>query len=166
MATTGPQGAGPTDLGSLFGERGLAVAVAESLTGGLLASRFSRAEGASTWFRGGIVAYGSDVKHELLGVRPGPVVSRDAALDMAQGARRLLGADVAVAVTGVGGPEPEDDLPPGTVWIAVVAGDREQAELHRFDGDPLEVCVATCDAAVALVTFFVHGLGAGRARTG
>jgi nicotinamide-nucleotide amidase len=166
MARTGPQGAGPTDLGSLFGERGVTAAVAESLTGGLLASRFSQAEGASTWFRGGVVAYSSDVKHELLGVRPGPVVSRDAALDMARGARRVLGADVAVAVTGVGGPDPEDGLPPGTVWIAVVAGDREEAELHRFDGDPLEVCVATCNTAVALVTFLVHGLGAGRAPTG
>ena len=79
------------------------------------------------------------VKHRVLGVRPGPVISRQAAIDMARGAARLLDADLAVAVTGVGGPDPQEGQSPGTVWIAAVASDREIAELHRFDGDPSEV---------------------------
>jgi nicotinamide-nucleotide amidase len=145
------------DLGSEISGRRLTVGVAESLTGGLLSNRFARADGASDWFRGGVVAYSADVKHKLLGTRPGPVVSRDAVLDMARGAARILAADVVVAVSGVGGPEPQDGLPPGTVWIAVVAGDRERAELHRFAGDPDHVCAATCDAAIALVLLLVRG---------
>jgi nicotinamide-nucleotide amidase len=151
MTTSGADAPRQRDLGADIGRRGLTVGVAESLTGGLLASRFARAEGASHWFRGGVVAYCVEVKHQLLGVNPGPVVSRDAVLEMARGAVRLLGADLAVAVSGVGGPDPQDGLPAGTVWLAVVAGDREEAELHRFDGDPDQVCAATCDAAVALV---------------
>ena len=127
------------------------MAVAESLTGGLLSSRLARLPQASTWFRGGVVAYMATVKHGVLGVRAGPVVSREAAIDMAGGAARLLDADIAVAVTGVGGPDPQEGRPPGTVWIAVVAGDREVAELHHLDGDPTEVCDRTCDAAVALL---------------
>lgn len=157
MQPSGSQDQHRADLGSEIGGRGLTVAVAESLTGGLLSSRFARAEGASTWFRGGIVAYSPDVKRQLLSTRPGPVVSREAVLDMARGAARILAADVVAAVSGVGGPEPQDNLPPGTVWIAVVAGDHERAELHRFEGDPDDVCDATCDAAVSLVLFLVRG---------
>ena len=151
MATTGAQEPRGRDLGAVIGELGLTVGVAESLTGGLLANRFARAEGASDWFRGGVVAYSAEVKHRLLAVRPGPVVSRGAVVDMARGAARLVGAELAVAVSGVGGPDPQDGLAPGTVWIAVVAAGHEQAGLHRFDGDPDEVCAATCDAAIALV---------------
>jgi nicotinamide-nucleotide amidase len=163
MATT-PQPAEQTDLRSHLAERGLTVAVAESLTGGLLASRFARTEGASDWFRGAVVAYSARVKHRLLGVRPGPVVSREAAVDMARGARRLLDADVAVAVTGVGGPEPQDDLPPGTVWVAVAAGDCEAAELYPLEGDPTRVCAASCDAAIALLLATVDGIAPGPPR--
>jgi nicotinamide-nucleotide amidase len=155
MRPGGSQDPNHADVGSEIEGRGLTVGVAESLTGGLLASRFARADGASTWFRGGIVAYSPDVKRQLLSTRPGPVVSREAVLDMARGAARILAADVAVAVTGIGGPEPQDGLPPGTVWIAVVAGDRERAELHHFEGDPEQVCDATCDAAVALLLFLL-----------
>jgi nicotinamide-nucleotide amidase len=150
MQTTGSQDPRQASLGSEFAGRGLSVGVAESLTGGLLASRFARAEGASTWFRGGIVAYNPDVKREVLRTGPGPVVTRKTVLEMARGVARLLTADLSVAVSGVGGPDPQDGVPPGTVWIAVVVGSREVAELHNFDGDPDEVCSATCDAAVAL----------------
>jgi nicotinamide-nucleotide amidase len=96
------------------------------------------------------------VKHGVLGVRPGPVVSREAAIDMARGVARLLDADLAVAVTGVGGPDSQEGQAPGTVWIAVFAGDRGIAELHRFDGDPSEVCDRTCDAAMTLLARVVR----------
>lgn len=157
MQPSGAQDRVRVDLGSEIGGRGLTVAVAESLTGGLLSSRFARADRASMWFRGGIVAYSPEVKRQLLSTRPGPVVSREAVLSMARGAARILGADLVVAASGVGGPEPQDGLPPGTVWIAVVAGHHERAELHRFEGDPDEVIDATCEAAVSLALFLVRG---------
>ena len=93
-------------VGAALKRGGRTLAVAESLTGGLLASAFARASGSSEWFRGGIVAYSSAVKYDLLDVPGGPVVSEAAAVAMARAAGRLLNADVAVAVTGVGGPDP------------------------------------------------------------
>jgi nicotinamide-nucleotide amidase len=136
---------------------GLQVAVAESLTGGLLASRLAGLEGASEWFRGGVVAYAAGVKHDVLGVGPVPVVSERAALDMASGVRALLGAEVALGVTGVGGPDEQDGNPPGTAWIAVDVRGRACAELHRFDGDPTEVCDATCAAALTQLYAALQG---------
>jgi PncC family amidohydrolase len=79
--------------------------------------------GASTWFRGGVVSYASDVKASLLGVPEGPVVSAAAAGAMAEGVRRLLGADVGLGVTGVAGPDSQEGQPPGTVFLAVVVGE-------------------------------------------
>src|SRR4029450_6676021 len=113
----------------VLGDRGRTLAVAESLTGGLVASRLVNVPGASDWFRGGVVSYATDVKYSLLGVPEGPVVSAEAAGAMADGVRRVLGADVGLGVTGVAGPDPMESEPPGTVFMAVAAG----------DGDPLTV---------------------------
>ena len=80
--------------------------------------------GASDVFRGGLVSYAGDIKFDLLGVPEGPVVSEEAVTAMARGAARLLGADCAIAVTGVAGPDPLDGQEPGTVWMAtLVAGE-------------------------------------------
>jgi PncC family amidohydrolase len=98
----------PTHSGDLvegLTRRGWTLAVAESLTGGLLADHFARLPEAGSWFRGGIVAYAEGVKRSLLDIGDAPVVSEGAARAMAETAARLLGAEVAVAVTGVGGPE-------------------------------------------------------------
>jgi nicotinamide-nucleotide amidase len=127
------------------------VAVAESLTGGLLCSRLARQEGASDWFRGGVVAYTRMTKERLLDIGDAPVVSEAAARSMAAKVAELLSADVAIAVTGVGGPDPEDDIPPGTVWIAKYSAGETEAHLFRFDGDPTEVCDQTCDTAEILL---------------
>ena len=104
-------------------ERGATLAVAESLTGGLVASRLVNVPGASDWFRGAVVSYASDVKHTVLGVPEGPVVSAAAAGAMAEGVRRLLRADVGLGVTGVAGPDPQEGQPPGTVFMAVAVGE-------------------------------------------
>jgi nicotinamide-nucleotide amidase len=132
------------------------VAVAESLTGGLLCSRFARQKGASDWFRGGVVGYARMTKERLLGIGDAPVVSEAAARSMAENVADLLSADVAIAVTGVGGPDPEDGIPPGTVWIAMYSLGETEAHLVRFDGDPTAVCNQTCDAAEALLRTRLH----------
>ena len=98
--------------------QGLTLATAESLTGGMIGTRLTDIPGASRAFLGSIVAYDGDVKRGLLGVPEGPVVSEAAVVAMAEGACRVLGADVSVAVTGVAGPDPQEGEKPGTVWMA------------------------------------------------
>lgn len=105
--------------GQLLKKSGKTVAVAESVTGGLVSSRMVAVAGASAWFRGAIVSYASEVKHDLLGVPEGPVVSADAAAAMAAGVAERLGADVGLSITGVAGPDTQDGQPVGTVFIGV-----------------------------------------------
>jgi nicotinamide-nucleotide amidase len=112
-------------VAKLLAARGLTLAVAESLTGGLVASRLVDVPKASDWFRGGVVSYATDVKFSVLGVPEGPVVTADAAAAMATGVRRLLGADIGLGVTGVAGPDPMEGQPPGTVFLAAAIGDAE-----------------------------------------
>ncbi|MFD9904940.1 CinA family protein [Streptomyces sp. NPDC059063] len=105
-------------------ERGETLAVAESLTGGLVAAEVTAVPGASRAFRGAVTAYATELKRDVLGVDGALLAARGAvdaevALQMAAGARRLLGADWGVATTGVAGPEPQDGQPVGTVFVAV-----------------------------------------------
>jgi len=106
-------------VGRLLAEAGLHVAVAESLTGGLVAARLTSVAGASRWFSGGVVSYATDVKRKLLGVSKGPVVSEKAAAEMACGVAKLLGADIGLSLTGVAGPETQDGQPVGTVFVGL-----------------------------------------------
>lgn len=139
-------------IGAAMGERGGVLGVAESLTGGMLASLLARAEGSSDWFAGGVVAYQRSVKHDVLGVPPGPVVTEAAAVAMAEGVASLLSLDVAVALTGAGGPDPQDGAPPGTVWMALHHDGVTRSVLHHFDDDdPSVVCRRSCAAALGLV---------------
>jgi nicotinamide-nucleotide amidase len=108
---------------ALLEQRGWTLGVAESVTGGLMGGRLTNVPGSSRVFRGGVISYASDVKFDVLGVEPGPVVSEGAAVQMAHGARRVLGSDVAIAVTGVAGPEEQDGRPVGTLCIGVVLAD-------------------------------------------
>jgi nicotinamide-nucleotide amidase len=86
-------------------------------------------------FRGSIVSYASDVKFSLLGVPEGPVVTEDAAREMAEGARRILKADVALATTGVAGPVEQEGQPVGTVFLGLAMGDTSEAQRVRLPGD-------------------------------
>jgi nicotinamide-nucleotide amidase len=110
-------------VGTILRTRGLTVGLAESMTGGLVGSRLTSAVGASDWFRGSIVAYASEVKFDLLGVPEGPVVTAEAAEKMAEGARKALGADIGLAVTGVAGPAEQDGQPVGTAFFGLALGD-------------------------------------------
>jgi nicotinamide-nucleotide amidase len=135
-------------VGELALARGRTIAVAESLTGGMIASALAQAQQASEWFRGSLVAYSKPVKHQLLEVPAGPVVSSDAATAMARSVRKLLLADISVAVTGAGGPSAQDGHEPGTVFLAVDGGGREQVLRLDLPGEPATVCAAATLAAL------------------
>ena len=122
-------------IGRRLVARGATLAVAESVTGGLIASRLVNVVGASKWFRGGVVSYASEVKFDLLGVPPGPVVSGEAAEAMATGVRRALSSDVGLSVTGVAGPEEQDGQPAGTVFVGVAIGEKVEHVLLHLPGD-------------------------------
>jgi nicotinamide-nucleotide amidase len=135
---------GDEDLEQVVGRelraRRRTVACAESLTGGGLASRLTRAPGASEYFLGSAVTYTADSKRDVLGVSQetidGPgVVSEECAREMAAGARKLFGADVGVALTGVAGPESHGGQPPGQVWLAIDADDAREVRGFRAPGD-------------------------------
>ncbi|MGI8758057.1 MAG: competence/damage-inducible protein A [Acidimicrobiales bacterium] len=122
-------------VGKLLEDGGLTFGLAESMTGGLIASRCSEVPGCSTWFRGGVVSYASLVKFALLDVPEGPVVSAMAAEAMATGALRVLEADVGLSVTGVAGPEEQDGMPVGTVFVGLAIGDDVEAVHLSLAGD-------------------------------
>ena len=101
-------------------DRGLTLGLAESVTGGLVSGRLTNIAGASDVLRGAVVSYASEVKFDVLGVTNGPVVSPEAAVEMAVGAQRVLGADVALSLTGVAGPAEQEGQRPGTLCIGLL----------------------------------------------
>ena len=107
----------------LMRERRLTLGLAESVTGGLVAGRLTNVAGSSEVVRGSIVSYASEVKFDVLGVTPGEVVNERAAIEMAVGAKRVLGSDVGLALTGVAGPTEQDGMKPGTLCIGIVLAD-------------------------------------------
>ncbi|MFS0693457.1 CinA family protein [Streptomyces nitrosporeus] len=126
-------------------ERGETLAVAESLTGGLVAAGLTAVPGASDSFRGSVTAYATDLKRDVLGVDGALLdergaVDADVAAGMAAGVRRVLGADWGASTTGVAGPAPQDGKPVGTVFVAVAGPDGGQkvAEL-RLNGDRADI---------------------------
>jgi nicotinamide-nucleotide amidase len=119
----------------LLGEKGLTIATAESMTGGLVAAALTSVPGSSSVVRGGLVAYDPGLKRELLGVEDiERVVTIEVAEQMARGGRDLLGADVVVSVTGSAGPEPLE-RPPGTMVVGVSTPERTMAREMRMVGD-------------------------------
>ena len=110
-------------LFDILREKKLTLGVAESVTGGLVAGRLTAVVGASDVFRGGIVSYASDVKFDVLGVTPGPVVSESAAKEMAVGVRKALGSDIGLSLTGVAGPAEQDGVKVGTVCVGIAFSD-------------------------------------------
>jgi nicotinamide-nucleotide amidase len=118
----------------LLRARGLTLGLAESVTGGLVSGRLTAVSGASDVLRGAVVSYSSEVKFDLLDVPEGPVVSEAAAGAMATGARRVLGADVGLALTGVAGPTEQDGKPVGTLCVGIDDGDAVVTRTFRLPG--------------------------------
>jgi nicotinamide-nucleotide amidase len=114
--------------------RGLTLATAESVTGGLVGARLTGISGSSDVFRGSIVSYATDVKRSLLGVADGPVVSERAAREMAHGVRDRLGADIGLSLTGVAGPAEQDDQPAGTLFFGMVGPGFDDVVHARLGG--------------------------------
>jgi nicotinamide-nucleotide amidase len=153
-----PPGALPTPaaLVATLRARSETLAVAESLTGGALAAAVVDVPGASTVLRGAVVAYATDLKHALLGVdadllaAQGPV-HPEVARQMADGVRDRLGATWGLATTGVAGPDPQDGIAPGTVYVAVTGPDSNRVERLLLPGDRGEVRAATVGRALLLL---------------
>ena len=118
----------------LLARKGWSLGLAESVTGGLVGARITGIPGASKVFRGSIVSYASEVKRSVLGIADGPVVNEVAALEMAAGARAVLGADVGLALTGVAGPDEQDGMPVGTLCIGLVWPEGELTRTLRLPG--------------------------------
>ncbi|CAM5628051.1 CinA family protein [Streptomyces fumanus] len=152
------------DVVRLLTVRGGTVAVAESLTGGLVAAEITSVPGASKVFRGSVTAYATELKHRLLGVDASLLAARGAvdpqvAAEMAAGVRTALGADWGIATTGVAGPDPQDGQPVGTVFVAVhgpgSAADGSasggKVEALRLNGDRAEIRMESVRSVLALL---------------
>jgi nicotinamide-nucleotide amidase len=137
--------------------RKVTVGVAESLTGGELSARLAATPGSGDWFLGGVVAYARSVKYGVLGVPPGPVVSKDAVATMASSSCQLLGTDLGLAVTGVAGPDEQDGQPPGTVWIGLHHDGTTTTHLVCLSGSPQQIIDATCDRALDMLIKHLDG---------
>ncbi|WP_037913844.1 CinA family protein [Actinacidiphila yeochonensis] len=141
----------------LLWDRQATVAVAESLTGGLVAAELASVPGASRAFRGSVTAYATELKHELLDVDAGLLAARGAvdpevARQMAQGVRRRLRADWGLATTGVAGPDPQDGQPVGTVFVAVAGPDRSEVRELLLAGDRSVIRGGSAEAVLELLT--------------
>ena len=128
-------------LHDILTKRGKTLAVAESCTGGMIASKFTAMTSASAYFRGGVVAYANEVKRDILGVRMEDIecfgaVSEVVALEMAEGVRRITGADYAIATTGIAGPGGgSKHKPVGTVWMAIATPEGSRAVMRNSGTD-------------------------------
>jgi nicotinamide-nucleotide amidase len=132
------------------------LATAESLTGGLLAATITSVPGASACYRGGIIAYATDVKHHLLDVpddllQAHGAVSAESAEAMAAGARVRLGCTYGMATTGVAGPDPQEGKPIGVVYVAVAGPQGNRTSLHRFPGERSRVRASAVRAVLNLL---------------
>lgn len=157
------------DLISELAARGLTVAVAESLTGGLLIAELIRPAGASAAIVGGVVAYATELKRTVLGVNgelldtSGPV-HPEVARQMAAGVRSALAidgrpADIGVATTGVAGPDPQDGKVPGTVFLGLSTADGNRAVELALAGDRTTIRTQTVVAAVDMIAEALKNLG-------
>jgi nicotinamide-nucleotide amidase len=144
------------DVVRVLVERGLTLATAESLTGGGVGALVTSVPGSSAAYVGGVVAYASRLKVQLLGVPDDVVaqvgvVSAPCARAMAEGVRRTLGADLGVSTTGVAGPDPQEGKPAGLVYVAVADRQGQEVRELRLDGDRAAVRRAAAEAALELV---------------
>ncbi len=146
-----------TELVRALARAGKTLATAESCTGGFLGKQITDVSGSSAVYPGGVISYCNRVKHEILGVSQADLdaygaVSEPVARQMAEGVRRVIGADVGVGITGIAGPKSDDtNKPVGLVYIGVSDGCATRVERCRFDGDRDQVRRQSCQRAMELI---------------
>ncbi len=150
-------------IGTLLRTKGLKLATAESFTGGLIGDRITNIPGSSDYFLGGMVTYAYEAKVALLGVswdtlKQHGAVSRAVVLEMAEGARQRLGADVAISVSGIAGPGGGlPHKPVGTAWVGLASAEGQWARLFHFPGDRRQVKEAGAEAALQMLLEYLEG---------
>ena len=150
-------------IGEVLTQRGLTLAVAESCTGGLLGHRITNVSGSSAYFQGGVISYSNEAKERILGVAHEILVeygavSKETALAMALGARRLLDTDIAVSVTGIAGPTGgTPEKPVGLVYIGLAAEGVELSQRHIWEGDRSHNKERSAQAALELLLTYLEG---------
>lgn len=144
-----------TEVILLCRQQGLRIGTAESLTGGLVCGALTAVPGASVALWGGVVTYATDRKSAVLGVSEELLDERgavdgDVVLAMATGVRQVMAVDVALATTGVAGPEPQDGKPVGTVFVAAIGPGFERVEELSLDGDRSQIREGAIEAVLRL----------------
>jgi len=127
-----------------LGQRHLTISVAESLTGGLVAASLTQIPGASAVFKGGIIAYGDEIKQQVLKVDPALItkftsISEPVAQSMATNVREIMNTDIGIATTGVAGPDKSDGFAPGIVFVAISIGDHKICQKLELVGDRTQI---------------------------
>ena len=151
------------EVGEALAKRRLTIAVAESCTGGLIASRITDVPGASDYFLAGFVTYANSAKETILAVSPEIIakkgaVSEEVAQAMAQGARKAAQSDLGLAVTGIAGPGGgTQEKPVGLVYIALAAQEGDWVRRFRFHGDRLRIKEQTAEGALGLLAEYLDG---------
>lgn len=150
-------------LGEKLEAKGLTIAVAESCTGGLIGHALTNRSGSSQYFEGGVIAYSNQVKIEMLAVKTETIkkygaVSRETALEMAQGVREKLGVDVGLSTTGIAGPTGGSrEKSVGTVWIAIATGEKQAARRYVFNKNRIQNKLAFKKFALINTIKFLDG---------
>jgi len=127
-----------------LGQRHLTISVAESLTGGLVAASLTQIPGASAVFKGGIIAYGDEIKQQVLKVDSALItkftsISEPVAQSMATNIREIMNTDIGIATTGVAGPDKSDGFAPGIVFVAISIGDHKICQKLELVGDRTQI---------------------------
>jgi len=149
-------------VGALLTNHGLTLATAESCTGGLLGFRITSVSGSSAYYLGGFVAYADEAKEWLLGVQHETLVahgtvSEQTALEMAQGARLRLGADLGISITGIAGPTGGTlEKPVGLVYIALSSPEADLCQRHVWQGDRAANREQSAEAALRLIRSYLQ----------
>jgi nicotinamide-nucleotide amidase len=144
-------------LDQILKEKGLTLSLAESCTGGRLAGLFTAIPGCSQYFKGGVVSYSNEAKQNILGVNPADIekqgaVSQEVVEQMALGAKKIFGADCAIATSGIAGPDGgTPEKPVGTVWIAVAYKDRLVSQKFLFSKSRESNILRTCNTGIMLL---------------
>ena len=153
-----------SDLHQLMIDKGLTLSLAESCTGGSIASRITDLPGSSEYFLGSAVTYSNEAKMSILGVDANTIskhgaVSRETSVEMALGASKAFGSDYAASITGIAGPDGgSKEKPVGTVWMTVTDGTRCVSSVSHFKEDRMDIRSQSVDTLIDMIIDFVRGV--------